>query len=80
MNSSHRKTREAESERKATLALVLTAAAGIAISSGILASLIYLLVALASILVRPVSAQPAPAGARVQFQSAINQMPVSSRN
>jgi hypothetical protein len=72
MNPPQRKTQAAESQRKERLAMAFTAACGIAISSGIVASLIYLLVALASmVMARPAFAEAAPDGAQVQFQSAI---------
>jgi len=75
MNPAHRKTREAESDRKDRLALAITAACGIAISSGVMASLIYLLVALASVVMaRPAFSQAASAGARLQLQSVIDRM------
>jgi len=75
MNPAQRKTKAAESDRKERLALAFTAACGVAISGGILASLIYLLVALASLVTaRPAFSQAVPAGARVHLQSAIDQM------
>jgi hypothetical protein len=54
MNSIPGKRNAIESERKERLALAFTTACGVAISTGILASLIYLLLALSSlVLVRP---------------------------
>lgn len=75
MNSAQRKTQATESDRKERLALAFTAACGIAITGGILASLVYLLVALASMMVaRPAFGQAAPTGAPLQ---AVAQAPLT---
>jgi hypothetical protein len=62
----------AKSDRKERLALAILAACFVAISSGILAALIYFLLALSSILTaRPPFAKGAPVGAGVWLQSGI---------
>jgi hypothetical protein len=72
MNEALRKVRAVKWQGKERLAQVFTAACGIAISSGILASLIYLLLALSSMaMVRPAFAQSAPVGAGMRLQSGI---------
>ncbi len=72
MNEALRKMCGVESDGKEQLALAVTAACGIAISSGILASVIYLLLALASmVMVRPSFTQSARVGAGVRLQSGI---------
>jgi hypothetical protein len=59
-----------ESDGKGRLALIVTVACGVAISSGILASLIYLLLNLSSMaMVRPAVTQIARVSAGVRLQS-----------
>jgi Tol biopolymer transport system component len=78
MSEALRKTRAIESERKERLALAFTAACGVAITGGILASLIYLLLALSSmVLVRPAFAQSAPVEAGVLLESGIEKEDVA---
>ena len=78
MNSIPGKRHAIESERKERLALAFTTACGVAISSWILACLIYLLLALSSlVLARPAFAQSSPASAGVQLQSGIEKEDVN---
>jgi Tol biopolymer transport system component len=70
MSEALRKTRAIKSESKERLALAFTAACGIAISSGIIGGLIYLLLALSSmILARPAFAQSVPVEAGMLLES-----------
>jgi hypothetical protein len=72
MNEALRKTHAVEWQGKERLAQVFTAACGIAVSSGILAGLIYMLLALSSMaMLRPAFSKRAPVGAGVRLQPGI---------
>jgi hypothetical protein len=65
-----RTMREVGLDGKDRLALAFTAACGVAIGSGILASLIYLLLNISSMVrMLPAFSQSAPVGERVRLQS-----------
>jgi hypothetical protein len=67
-----RKRSKIEAGRREQLALGLTAACSVALSGGVIASLIYLLLALASLMAsRPAYAQSAPVGAGVRLEAGI---------
>jgi hypothetical protein len=67
-----RKRSKIEAGRREQLALGLTAACSVALSGGVIASLIYLLLALASLMAaRPAFAQTAPVGAGVRLEAGI---------
>src|SRR5579863_1041519 len=67
-----RKRNRIEAGRRERLALAITAACSVALSGRVIASLIYLLLALASLMaVRPAFAQTAPVGAGVLLEAGI---------
>jgi Tol biopolymer transport system component len=67
-----RKRSKIEAGRREQLALGLTAACSVALSGGVIASLIYLLLALASLMAAPPAfAQTAPLGAGVRLEAGI---------
>ena len=72
MSEAMRKRSKIEAGRREQLALGLTAACSVALSGGVIASLIYLLLALASLMAaRPAFAQSAPVGAGVRLEAGI---------
>src|ERR1039458_6233839 len=67
-----RKRNKIEAGRRERLALAITAACSVALSGGVIASLIYLLLALASLMAAPPAfAQTAPVGAGVRLEAGI---------
>jgi Tol biopolymer transport system component len=67
-----RKRSTIEAGRRERLALAITPACSVALSGGVIASLIYLLLALASLMAaRPAFAQTAPVGAGVRLEAGI---------
>jgi hypothetical protein len=67
-----RKRNKIEAGKRKRLALAITSACSVALSGGVIASLIYLLLALASLMAaRPAFAQAAPVGAGVRLEAGI---------
>jgi Tol biopolymer transport system component len=67
-----RKRNTIEAGRRERLALAITAACSVALSGGVIVSLIYLLLAIASLMAaRPAFAQTAPVGAGVRLEAGI---------
>ena len=72
MSETMRKRSEIDAGRREQLTLGLTAACSVALSGGVIASLIYLLLALASLMAAPLAfAQTAPVGAGVRLEAGI---------
>ncbi len=72
MSEALRMRRRIEAARAEHLALTFTAACGVALSGGVIAALIYLLLALAPLVaVRPAFSQSAPVSAGVRLQTGI---------
>jgi len=73
MNKAHGNRRRIDGGSQEQLALVFTASCGMALSSGVIASLVYLLLTMASLVaVRPAIGQAAPVSAGVRLQAGID--------
>ena len=72
MSEVQRNRSKIEADKREQIALAMTAACGVALSGGVIAAMVYLLMALSSlVVVRPAFARSVPAGTRARLESGI---------